>query len=205
MNIAKHTAPVLTLLLLSASPGLADETIPRRDALSLATAVAADLKVLQDTPIPTDVDLKHPAGLRDGDAGVLVLPECKLTLGAVTNAGEKAVSIGQMWLHALAPVRDGRTVDRAQLRLVPVTLDEGEVTALQCTLGVQKSSTNGLELVLFGRDKTPLVKAPLKKIEARSSAPIELASAPSGSGDKSLTLKILGQYQATIVISDFFP
>lgn len=184
---------------------LAAEKLPRTEALGIAMAVAGDLKSLQDTPIPTDVDLKHPVVVRDGDAGALVLPECKLSTETLQKAGDTVAPIGQLWLHQLCPLLDGKTVEREKLRLVPVYLSEGEVTAVQCALGVQKSGAGELELTVFGKSKAASLKLPLKKVEAKSKAPIEVDLVAAGDSDKFVVVTILGQYQARIPVAAYMP
>ena len=65
--------------------------------------VSVDLKQLQGTPIPTDVDLKQPVVVYEGDHGGMLLPEAKLTSEAFAKAGDKIVPIGQLWLRKMTP------------------------------------------------------------------------------------------------------
>ena len=92
----KHTLLTLTVLGTLASAS-AQEKLPREEALKYAFIVAGDLKQLQATPIPTDVDVKQPVVIHDGDFGGMVLPEAKLNADAIAKAGEKIVPLGQVW------------------------------------------------------------------------------------------------------------
>ena len=50
--------------------------------------------------------------LRDGEYGGMVLPECKLTVGAIAQAGKEPVPVGQLWMLRLAPLNDGQVVQQ---------------------------------------------------------------------------------------------
>jgi hypothetical protein len=74
----------------------AQERLAREKALKYALLVSVDLKQLQGTPIPTDMDLKQPVVVYEGDHGGMLLPEAKLTSEAFAKAGDKIVPIGQL-------------------------------------------------------------------------------------------------------------
>ena len=116
----KHTLLTLTLLSTLALAS-AQEKLSREETLRYAFVVAGDLKQLQATPIPTDVDVKQPVAIRDGDFGGMVLPEAKLSADAIAKAGEKVVPIGQLWLLKLTPMQDGEAVAASKLRMVTLS------------------------------------------------------------------------------------
>ena len=194
------TLTVLTTLQLVS----AQERLPREEALKVAFLVSADLKQLQNTPIPTDVDVKQPVAMRDGDYGGMVLPEAKLTREALAKAGEQVVPIGQLWLLKLTPVRDGAGIPGDKLRLVTLKHEGDEVTVSQCALGVRRNGPDALELLVFGKDKEPLLKAPLKKIEAQQEPPIDLSAERTGDEGR-ITLRILGKYEAGLMVTELEP
>jgi hypothetical protein len=76
--------------------------------------------------------------------------------------------------------------------------DQAKVT--QYALGVQRNGTGALELLVFGKDKEPVVKVPLKTMDAKQDVPIDL-SAERESDSGKVTLKILGKYTATISVT----
>ena len=190
----KQTVIILTILI-GFSLAQAQERLSSEEALRLAKLVGADTKQLNDTPIPTCVDLEKPVALRDGEMGGMVLPETKLSAETLAKAGDKVVSIGQLWLHRLAPTRDGEGVAETKLRMATVkTKDGDEIKVPQCALGVRKNSAGNLELLIFGKDKEPLLKVALKKIDAKQEFPIDV-DAERSSDSAQVTLKILGQYE----------
>ena len=195
----KHTLLTLTLLSTLALAS-AQEKLSREENLRYAFVFASDLKQLQATPIPTDVDLKQPVAIRDGDFGGMVLPEAKLNADAIAKAGEKVVPVGQLWLRKLTPMQDGEAVGASKLRMATLSPEGEQVKAAQCTLGVQRNGSGSLELLVFGKDKEPLVKVPLKTMDAKQDVPIDL-SAERESDSGKVTLKILGKYTATISVT----
>jgi hypothetical protein len=195
----KHTLLTLTLLSTLAL-ACAQEKLSREETLRYAFVVAMDLKQLQATPIPTDVDLKQPVAMRDGDFGGMVLPEAKLNAGAIAKADEKVVPIGQLWLLKLTPMRDGEAVAASKLRMVTLSHEGDQATVAQCALGVQRNGSGALELLVFGKDKEPVVKVPLNASDARQDLPIDLAAERESDSGK-VTLKILGKYTATFSVT----
>lgn len=177
------------------------EQLPRREALKYAFLVSTDLKTLQSTPITTDVDLKQPVALRDGDYGAMILPEAKLTADAIAEAGEQIVPVGQLWLHKLTPMRGGSGIPAYQLRLVKIVGEEESGEAVQCALGVKNNGADGLELLVFGKEKSPLLKVPLKKTERTQQLPIALQAEREDESGR-LTLNLLGRYEASFRVTE---
>lgn len=182
----------------------AQEKLSREQALSYAKAVSADQKQLNDTPIATDVDPEQPVALKDGNYGGMVLPQKSLTPAAIARASGTAVSIGQLWLHKLTPMRDGAAVTRDNLRMVTVNAEGEEAMVPQCALAIRRDAGGALELLVFGNAKEPLLTAALKPLDTTQSSPIDLEAQRDGDSGK-LTLKILGKYQATISVTELEP
>jgi hypothetical protein len=175
----------------------AQEQLPREEALKYAFAVSLDLAQLQGTPIPTDVDVKRPLAVRDGEYGGLFLPEAKLSPQSITGATEKIVPIGQLWLHGLTPVRDSQAVGSEKLRMASVTVEGNEARVPQLTLGVRKSSGGKLELLVLGKTVEPVVIAPLETVEGKSQEPITLEAERDYNG-ATATVVIFGKYKAQL-------
>jgi hypothetical protein len=188
-------------LLSTVTVACAQEKLTREETLRYAFVAVADLKQLQGTPIPTDVDVKQPVAIRDGEFGGMVLPEAKLSADAIAHAGTSVVPVGQLWLRKLAPMRDGEAVPAAKLRMATVTHEGDQATLPQCALGVQRNSAGALELLVFGKDKEPLVRVPLRPIDATQEVPIDLLAERESDSGK-VTLKILGKFTATIAVTE---
>ena len=202
----KSMKPLLVTLTLVTSLQLtfAQERLTRDEALFYARAVSADTTQFQGTPIATNVDLDQPVALRDEDYGGMVLPQKGLTLETIATAGEIPVPIGQLWLHRLAPMRQGWVISRSALRLVTVQAQGQEETVPQCALAVRRNPSGALEMLVFGKGKEPILAVPLKPLDAVQSNPIDLAAERDYESGR-LTVKILGKYQATIPVTELAP
>jgi len=178
----------------------AQERLPREEALKYAFFLTADLKALLGTPIPTDPDVKQPVAVREGDYGGMVLPESKLTAESIAKAGSSVVPVGQLWMVKLVPLVDGSPVGDGKLRKVHVKAGDAEADVPCCALGVRKSG-DGLELLVYGKDTEPVLRAPLKSISSTQEVPIDLEGERTDQGGR-ITLKFFGKYQATFMVTD---
>ena len=190
----------LVILLLQGGGAAAQEQLPRAEALKYASAVAADLGAMLKTPVPTDPDIKRPVAIREGDYGAMVLPEAKLEDAMLQKPGPEGVPVAQLWLLKLAPMKDGEPVPARSLRFVDVASDEGSARVPCCVLSVRRAG-EGLELVVLGKDKTPLLTAPLKAITRTQDNPIEMTAERKEEGGL-LTLRLLGKYETSFMVTD---
>jgi hypothetical protein len=179
----------------------AQEKLSREEALTYAKIVSADAQQLNGTPIATDVDAQQPVAVKEENYGGMVLPQKNLKAETLAQAGETPVPIGQMWLLKLTLVQDGSGIPGDKLRLAKVKHDGEDFTVPQCALAVRRIDSGGLELLVFGKDKVPLLKVPLKKIEARQESPIDLSAERTGD-EGFVTLKILGKYEAKLKVTE---
>jgi hypothetical protein len=182
----------------------AQEPVPRETALKIALALAQDLKDLCGTPIPTDPDIKRPIGLYHEGHGGLLFPECKLSADTFAKVGKDTVAVGQMWLYKLAPMTDTSVVPLDKLRVVHVKTDEREADAVCCALGARKNADGALELLVYGKDKEPVLRVPLKAISGQQDKPenpIDV-SAEVGGASGQITVKFVGKYQATFSVTE---
>ena len=191
----------LAALIASLAAAQAQEQLSRQDSLKYAFAVSADLAAMLKTPIPTDPDVKRPVALHDGDYGGMVLPECKLRAEVFSKASKEVAPVGQLWLLKLVPMNDGQAVPPSKLRMVEASSEEGRATVPCCALGVRKTADGGLELLVFGKDKEPILHAPMKSISRPQEEPIEMSAERKEDGGL-ITLRFLGKYEASFMVTD---
>jgi hypothetical protein len=192
---------ILAALVAGLAATQAQERLPREDALKFAFYASADLKQMLNTPIATDPDVKRPVVVRDGEYGAMLLPESKLRTSTLNNANDRARSIGQLWLHKLAPLNDGQVVKGDRLQQFTGDSPEGQLTVTLCALGVVKDADGKLQLLVYGKEKEPVLRAPLKETSAKQDLPLELQAERKDDGGL-LTIKILGKYEATFMVTD---
>jgi len=201
-NITMNRLIITLGLLALTGTAIAQEHLPRQEALKYAFLVSVDLKNLQGTPIPTDVDLKRVVAMRDGDYGAMVLPEAKLSASAIAGAGSSVVPVGQLWLHRLTPMKDGSGIPEDRLRVVTVEAGQQTGTAVQCALGVKGNGSGGLELLVYGKGQEPVLSVPLRQVESSGDAPISMDAERTGDEGGRIILRIAGRYRASIPVTE---
>jgi hypothetical protein len=191
----------MTTLIAGLTAAQAQEQLSREESLKYAFVVTADLSAMLQTPIPTDPDVKRPVALRDGDYGGMVLPESKLSAEVFSRAGKEVSPVGQLWLLKLVPLNDGRAVPASKLRMVQTKSSEGQATVPCCALGVCKDDNGGLELLVYGKDKEPVLRTPLRRISRQQENPIDMSAERKEEGGL-VTLRFLGKYEANFMVTD---
>ena len=193
--------PVLAAVLISVCASHAQEKVSREDCLKYAFMVSANLKELLATPIPTDPDVKRPAGVKDGGCGAMALPETKLTAQTFAGLGEKVVPVGQLWLARLVPAAGGQAVKSEKLRLVHLAHGDSELDVPCLALGAHKAADGNLELMLYGKTAESLLRLSLKPVSATAQdTPIELSAERRDDSSGLLKLTFVGKYQATLEV-----
>jgi hypothetical protein len=188
-------------LIAAANMVQAQGVLPRDEALKYAFVACADMKNIQQTAIPTDPDVKRPFVLRDGDYGVMVLPEGKLDAKSLESSADVIVPVGQLWTHKLAPLRDGVLVGESRYNVLSLSTDEGRINTPMFALGFRKNAEGKAELLVFGKDKEPILVAVAKPVTKSQDNWIEM-SAERTSDRGVITLNILGKYEASIDLTD---
>ncbi len=178
----------------------AQERLSREESLKAAFFATANLKEMLNTPIPTDPDVKRPVGYKDGDYGAMVFPETKLS-DSLAKMGKEVVPVGQLWMLKLAPLNDGQVVPTSKLRMVHVSAGDQEADVVCCALGVRKSSDGAPELLIYGKDKEPVMKVALKSVSGQQENPLDFSADRKDNGGE-LTLKIAGKYEAVFMVTD---
>ncbi len=193
-------ALILCFLLAANCGVLAQEQVSLEEAQKGARFLTQSAGKIGDAPFQVEVDLDKPAGLKAGEVRILVLPDQKLTGEVLAKIGKSATPLGQLWLHAIAPAKDGKVVLNDQLRVVTVSKDDKDFKVLLLFLGMQKGDKGELELVVYGKNKVPLLRLPVEKITAQQELPIEVQGRKDGEGAGTITVSILGKYKAELAV-----
>ena len=135
----------------------------------------------------------------------MVLPDKALSKEALAGTGKTAMPLGQLWLSKLTPAVQSKGTPGDQLNLVDVTFKDKDGQLVLLLLGVQKSDKGVLELVVYGKEKRPLVKLPLNKSSASQELPLELNMRPGGEALGTVEIKVLGAYEAALPVAELEP
>ena len=196
----------------SASPPGSDHWLRQRSnssAVGLRGRVwlASNSKI---APSKFSVDVDNGVGFYDGGDGIIGLPAKDLSEEAVSKAarspaGAAACRISMSQRFQL--VVDGKPISRNRvhhLRFVSVDGLEHWTAIFSCTM--KEKSGGERELWVYGKDKEPIYKAPLKESDpvqrpfraVGSSDAVALAAASVGNEKLVLDVTLLGKYTAEL-------
>ncbi len=188
-------------LLLAAAAARAQERIPDEEARQIAKVLAVAATKKAKPPIETDVDPDQPFGKRKDEYGGLFIPDRKLTAERLGKAGkDEVVPVGQLWLRNLSPVVGGKVRPASELQIVPVAYNDRELRLVVCFLGARRGE-KGIELLVYARDKAPVLKLPLEKAEIKQSVPIEFLCDVEGDERAHLTVQLAGAYKTKFTVA----
>ncbi len=195
----KKTFLLIPMLVVALGFARAQEVVPKEEALKASIALWYASGDLSELALKVDPDIKYPYGRAKNDLGMIVVPETKVA-EVVAKAGEKPLPLGQLWMKGLVPEVDGKAVAAGDLKKIEVTVKEESASVILCTLGVRKTEKKGLELLVYGKGKEPVITVPFKTVKGGSlEFPIELDIVP-GSGNAEVVLKVLGQHEASFTV-----
>ncbi len=119
------------------------------------------------------------------------------------ETGGDVTAIGQLWMRNVVPAVNNAAADPSRLRTVKVRDGDQEANVEVDFLGISKAKSGGLELGLYAKDKVPLIKVPLVKTDAASSAaPIALDGHKEGGNAGVLVMTVVGSYKADVVVTE---
>jgi hypothetical protein len=188
-------------LLLFAGAVLAQERVPPEDAKRLGKKLAESSAKL-DVPAQVKVvpDADNALAIHHERVGALVMPDKNLSADVLSKAGKEVVPVGHLWTRRLVPVLDGKATANDKLRIINVTLKDEEEPLVLCLLGVRKKG-DGLELLVFGKDKEALLTLPLTKADTLQTLPIELDGKKNDNDTGTLTIGFVGKYEAKLIVT----
>jgi hypothetical protein len=197
----RRTIAVVTVLCL-AGAGWAQERVPQEQAVKFARRFADEASKIGSPQLKTDVDPEKAFALHAGEAHAMFIPEKDLSEETFAKAGKEPTPVGQLWMRKVVPAAEGKPVPEDKLRIVTISVNNEEHQLPLSLVGVRKTADNHLELVLYGKDKEPYLRAPLRKLETKqkSDDPVVLDAHKESEDSATLTLIIVGEYQASIQV-----
>lgn len=195
---------LLPVILLIATCAVAQEIqqMSSEQTAKIARKVAEALGSPTDAPFKVDGDADKSAGIKgSGETGLLAIPDKKLTVESVANAGKEVSALGQLWMRNVVPAVNNAAAAPAQLRTVTVRDGDQEAKVEVYFLGISKTEAGTVELGFYTKDKEPLVKVPLVKTDAPANAtPIGLDGRKEGENTGVLVVTIFGSYKADVTV-----
>lgn len=190
-----------TLMLTAAALADEIEAAPLEEAQKAAHKVAANLPSLADAPIVIDADFDKPHLIKSGGAGVMIIPDKKLTAETLAAARETPVPVGQLWMLKATIAEHGHAFAADKTRRIVVEDGDKELPLQLFLLGAAKNAQGTLDLIVFSKDKTPLLRVLLAKDpDASPQLPAELSGRKNDEDSATLTLRFAGPYQARLLL-----
>jgi hypothetical protein len=198
----RRTIAVVTVLCL-AGAGWAQERVPQEQAVKFAKHFADEASKVSSPQLKTEVDPEKAFALHHGDLAVMFIPEKDLPADAFAKAGKEPTPVGQLWMRNLAPAADGKPVPEDKLRVLTISVNNEEHHLPLSLVGVRKGADNQLELVLYGKDKEPYMRAAVRKLETKQKGdePVVLEAQKDAGDSATLTLTMADEYQASIQVT----
>ena len=201
MKILPALAVTVTFALATATWAQEIAATPLDEAQKAAHKIAASLPAIADAPVAIDADLDKPHLVKGGGGGAMIIPDKKLTAETLAAAGETPVPVGQLWMLKATVAENGRPVAEDKTRRVTVEDGDKEIRLQLFLLGAAKNARGTLDLVVFAKDKTPLLRLPLEKgTGTPPQLPAELAGQKNDEASATLTLRLAGGYQARLLL-----
>ena len=180
---------------------LAQDAIQLDEAQKAARKLSANAAQITDAPFPVETDLEKPQGIKAEGVGLLVLPDRKLTAELLAAANSAITPLGQLWMLKLAVAANGKATASEKLRHLTITDGEKEREVSLYYLGATKTDAGGLELVVYAKDREPLLRVPIKKrVAGKQEFPIEVSGVKNDDHSGTLSLRLFGEYDAQLIL-----
>ncbi len=197
----KKTLIAIVSIIAFAGTAAAQDGIPLGDAQRIARKFVATVEAFNEQPFTVEADGDKPSGVKGGEAGVIVVPDKRLSAESFAKAGKEYTPVGQFWARKVMLVTGGRPVASDKLRIATMGDGERSSEVQFFLLGMAKNEKGEPELLVFGKGKEPLFRVPLeKRSEVKQELPIEVSGRGAGEGSAVLTLNLLGRYTAELEI-----
>jgi hypothetical protein len=190
-------------VLLLTGVALAQERVPQQEAQRYGKLFAEHAAKLEaPAQVKVEPDPEKACAIRKEGVAALVMPDKMLSADALGKVGKDVVPVGQLWMRNMVPAVDGKAAANDKLRIVKVAVNNEDHPLPLSLLGVRKKG-DGLELVIYGKDKEPLLALPLEKADAKQELPIELEGKKNDNDPATgiLTINLFGKYQAKLTVA----
>lgn len=188
---------VCSTVILAADPN----RLPQEEARRYARPCVEQAANLGDLPIKTDADPEKACAVRGEGGGAMIVPDKGLSADKLGKAGPDVTPVGQLWLRKWTPVVSGKATPDDRLRIVTVNLDDQNRPLPLLLLGVRRPAGKGPELVVYAKESAPLESLPLTRLDLVQELPLELEWQRGEQNVDSLTVRLLGKYQAVVPIT----
>jgi len=188
--------------LLLTHAAIAQEAIDLEEAQKIALKLVSAATASADQPFNVEADPDKPVGFKGADAGLIIVPDKRLTAEAMANAGKTLTPVAQLWTYKITLSSGGQSVDSGKTRTITVGDGDKSRDVQLFLVGVTKNEQGALELVVFGKGNEPVLRAPVTQLHAaKQNLPIEATGRKTTDTTATLTVDLFGQYTADIAVA----
>ena len=154
-------------------------------------------EALKSAPLQFKADLEHPVALSSEGYGGLLIPRAHLSEISEDEFGAEATAIGELWFFNLAPEQNGWAAAENKLDIVSLNTDDGVVKFPRCVLGVRTTENQSPVLMVYGKDKKPLLTVPILESSYAKANALDMTATADGE----VTLS-MGKYTASFKVAE---
>ena len=195
----KHTLAILTFAATIAF-ATAQEKVSPEETQKIGQKLLDTTGQIENAPVKITPNLDKADAVKAGDAGALVIPDKELTAALLAKAGKELVPVGQLYCKGITYSVNGKVIAPDKLREVKIS-DKDQTHHVPLCLLAARRHDGKLELVVFGKDKSPVATLALKESSASQDLPIELTVEKDGEESGRMKINLFGKYEASLIVT----
>lgn len=177
------------------------QPIPQEIAEGIGKQIVELAEKDAQAPFKLEGDTSKANGLYEpGAGGLIIVPVKGIKDGTEVKGveGANGAPVGYLFLHKLAPVADGKPVGDGKFPTVSFKDPEGnERHAITLRLALKKDGEKW-SLLVFGKDKKPLLTAPFRAEKNGSDIPLSVAAKDISGDQGTLVVTYVGKFAADL-------
>jgi hypothetical protein len=177
------------------------QPIPPDRAVTIAKQI---IEAAGKTDPKIDVDCDQANGLYEqGRGGLMVIPRKDLKEDKVSGVEEpNGMPVGFLCLYRLTLLLDGKAVSADSLPTVTVKNDAGnDMSIITLRLAIKKESEENWKLLVFSKDKKPILSSAFRMDPNNSEQPISVSVKDIKENEGTLVVTLFGKYAADVKLT----
>ncbi len=177
------------------------ERVPLEEAQKGTMLLNNALGEVKDAPFKLEVNAFKPCAIKgDGKAAALVVPAYSLDERIKDARRKTAIPAGQLWLHKIVPVVDGKPVATGALRRLAIKTDDGDSEVSMFHLAFERFGDGG-KLQFFGQGRQLLLEVLLKPMKVPQETPLEIDVKQNEAGKPELVIYVADRFEGRLPLA----
>jgi hypothetical protein len=179
------------------------QPVPDDQAKPIVEILAKEVGKVNDAQIKVEVEVDKTVVLFGGaEMGIAFMPHKGLSEESVKKSDKDVAPLGVMLLYHLTPVVDNKPVPKEKLRTLSVMIDNETIEVPVFYVGVKTETDGKRNLVIYGKDKDPLVKVALNDLETKGERPVVIEAKGVANGEGTLFVNVLKKFQSLVPLKE---